>query len=362
MKRIFILIVLIIFSFAVKPVTAYSADIYEMDSEINQQLDDILEDYGIYYSAESLENISLSQIFNIIKEYTVSRISAPFRILAEIFMIVIFTAVMRSFGEVMKSEKNQIYSMICVMAAVSVIFPQLMTVYENTFSSLERGGGFLVIFVPVFTAVSVAGGGITSAGVYNIMILAASEIIIELSRNFLLPLLGISAALSVTGSIFPNNSLDSVVQLIKKITVWAITVCMTFFTGFVTLKCTIAGKADSFASKTAKFVLSGAVPIVGGAVSDAYATVRGSFDIIKATVGSIGITAILLVMLPPVIEIMVIRLVMWTGSAAAELFSADSINKLLKSFDSGLAIVQSLLVCYSVMFILCSAILMNTMG
>ncbi len=361
MKRIFILIILIIFSFAVKPVTAYSADIYEMDSEINQQLDDILEDYGIDYSAENLENISLSQMFNIIKEYAVSRISAPFRILAEIFMIVIFTAVMKSFGETV-SEKNQIYSMVCVMAAVSVIFPQLMTVYENTFSSLKRGGGFLVIFVPVFTAVSVAGGGITSAGVYNIMILAASEIIIELSRNFLLPLIGISAALSVTGSIFPNNSLDSVVQLIKKITVWAITVCMTFFTGFVTLKCTIAGKADSFASKTAKFVLSGAVPIVGGAVSDAYSTVRGSFDVIKATVGSIGITAILLVMLPPVIEIMIIRLVMWTGSAAAELFSADSINKLLKSFDSGLAIAQSLLVCYSMMFILCSAILMNTMG
>ena len=63
-----------------------------------------------------------------------------------------------------------------------------------------------------------------------------------------------------------------------------------------------------------------------------------------------------------VIEIMIIRLVMWTGSAAAELFSADSINKLLKSFDSGLAIAQSLLVCYSMMFILCSAILMNTMG
>ena len=69
MKRIFILIILIIFSFAVKPVTAYSADIYEMDSEINQQLDDILEDYGIDYSAENLENISLSQMFNIIKEY-----------------------------------------------------------------------------------------------------------------------------------------------------------------------------------------------------------------------------------------------------------------------------------------------------
>lgn len=362
MKKIIVLIIFMTAFLAVRPMTAYSADIPDLDSEINSQLDDILRDYDIDYTADSLENISLGQMFGIIKEYTLGRISAPFKILAEIFMIVIFTAVMKSFGEVMKSEKTPIYSMICVMAAVSVIFPQLMTAYENTFSSLERGGGFLAVFVPVFTAVSAAGGGISSAGVYNIMILAASEIIVQLSRNFLLPVLGVSAALSVTGSIFPNNSLDALVQLIKKITVWTITVLMTFFTGFVTLKCTIAGKADSFASKTVKYVLSGAVPIVGGAVSDAYATVRGSFDVVKATVGSIGITAILLVMLPPVIEIMIFRLVMWTGSAAAELFSAESINKLLKSFDSGLAIAQSLLVCYSMMFILCSAILMNTMG
>ena len=357
MKRIIILIILIIF-LPIKPFTAYSAEF----SEINQELDSMLEDYDIGCNSQDIDDLSVGEIVKTIKEYTLDRISAPFRILAEIFMIIIFTAVMKSFGEVMKSEKNAIYSMICVMAAVSVIFPQLMQVYENTFSSLERGGGFLAVFVPVFTAVSVAGGGISSAGVYNIMILAASEIIVEFSRNFLLPILGISAALSVTGSIFPNNSLDAVVQLIKKITVWAITSIITLFTGFVSLKCTIAGKADSFASKTAKFVLSGAVPIVGGAVSDAYATVRGSFDVIKATVGSVGITAILLVMLPPIIELMIFRLVMWTGSAAAELFSADPITKLLKSFDSGLAIAQSLIVCYSMMFILCSAILMNTMG
>ena len=357
MKRIIILIILIIF-LPVKPFTAYSAEF----SEINQELDSMLEDYDIGCDSQVINDLSVGEIIKTIKEYTLDRISSPFRILAEIFMIIIFTAVMKSFGEVMKSEKNAIYSMICVMAAVSVIFPQLMQVYENTFSSLERGGGFLAVFVPVFTAVSVAGGGISSAGVYNIMIIAASEIIVEFSRNFLLPILGISAALSVTGSIFPNNSLDAVVQLIKKITVWAITSIITLFTGFVSLKCTIAGKADSFASKTAKFVLSGAVPIVGGAVSDAYATVRGSFDVIKATVGSVGITAILLVMLPPIIELMIFRFVMWMGSAAAELFSADPIAKLLKSFDSGLAIAQSLIVCYSMMFILCSAILMNTMG
>ena len=192
MKRIIILIILIIF-LPVKPFTAYSAEF----SEINQELDSMLEDYDIGCNSQDIDDLSVGEIVKTIKEYTLYRISAPFRILAEIFMIIIFTAVMKSFGEVMKSEKNAIYSMICVMAAVSVIFPQLMQVYENTFSSLERGGGFLAVFVPVFTAVSVAGGGISSAGVYNIMILAASEIIVEFSRNFLLPILGISAALSV---------------------------------------------------------------------------------------------------------------------------------------------------------------------
>jgi stage III sporulation protein AE len=67
----------------------------------------------------------------------------------------------------------------------------------------------------------------------------------------------------------------------------------------------------------------------------------------------------MIIMLPPVIEIMIYRLVMWISSAAAELFSVGPVVKLLNALDCGLAIAQSVLVCFSVVFVLCSGILLN---
>ena len=156
--------------------------------------------------------------------------------------------------------------------------------------------------------------------------------------------------------------MSGVVQLLKKVITWTMTITMTVFIGFVTLKCSLAGKTDGAATKAARFVISGSVPVVGGAVSDAYAAVRSSFDLIRGTVGTVGCIAVLLIVLPPVIQLMLFRFVMWIGAAAAELFSAEHMKKLLSSFDSALAIAQSVLACYGVMFVLCTGILMHTAG
>ena len=54
------------------------------------------------------------------------------------------------------------------------------------------------------------------------------------------------------------------------------------------------------------------------------------------------------------------RAVMWAGAAVADVFSLTSVSKLLRSFDSGLSIAQCVLVSYSLMFMISSAILAQT--
>ena len=66
-----------------------------------------------------------------------------------------------------------------------------------------------------------------------------------------------------------------------------------------------------------------------------------------------------MLMLPPVLELIAFRAVIMIGSAAAELLSAVQIKKLLSGIDSGLAIAQSVLIGFGMMFILCTAILMQ---
>ena len=358
MKRIIIFIVpFILLILICVPVCVSAEDNIDFSChEIYEDIDDILRESDIGVSSEQISDPDISFLISEMKERLSGMTAAPVKLLAAIITVIILSAFVK---DALHSSDKDIYGMICVLSSVTVIFPALFEVYGRALGSVGRTGGFITVFVPVFAGVTAAMGNISAAGIYNILILAMSELMVTVTDNYLMPVISIVTVLAISGSIFSDTSLEKLTSLLKKIIVWGMTAIMTLFTGFVTMKCTIAGKADSVATKTVKFALSGFVPIVGGAVSDAYSTVRGSFDIIRTSIGTIGTTALMIIMLPPVIEIMIYRLVMWISSAAAELFSVGPVVKLLNALDCGLAIAQSVLVCFSVMFVLCSGILLN---
>lgn len=364
MKRIFAIAVIpFILFFMIIPLNA-AAEYETEQSEIAGELDDILSDYDIGWGFGDISGLTFGEIWERIADSLSDRLHAPMKLLGTLLAVIVFTAVVKGLGDgVFTGGSNSgLYNMVCVLTAVTAITPSLFLVYENALTAVQRTGGFMLVFVPVFAGITIACGGTLSGGAYSMMILGASELFTALTDKYLMPVLGVTAVLAVSGSVFPNVSVDGIVKLIKKLITWAMTVSMTLFTGFAAMKCTLAAKTDGAAVKTAKYLISGFVPIVGGAVSDAYSTVRGSFDVMRSTIGTAGNIAVLLFILPPVIEILVFRGVMWIGTAAAELLSADPLVRLMKAIDSSLAIVQSILICYSVMLIICTGILIQSFG
>lgn len=361
-KVIAAFLVIIVVFLGLSPIYACADEYNDGMDEISENVEDIMSDFSLDLSLQDAEKLSLDSLLGKIGERLTDRLGEPVQLLAVIFMVIVLYSVVSSAGSFSARSSGEIYSMVCVMAAVAVILPRIMAVYSEILSLIHTTGSFILVFVPFFTGIAAASGSITTASIYHIMVLGASELIVKLAESWFMPVLGAAAALGITGSIFPSVSLDSLVNLLKKAITWGISIAMTLFTGFVSLKCTIGSKADGVAAKTAKMLVGNFVPIVGGAVSDAYSTVKGSFQVIGGAVGAVGITGIILLLLPMILEVFLYRFVMWTGIAAAEIFSAESLRKLMKSIDSGLAIAQCILICYSVIFVLCSAILISTMG
>lgn len=365
MKRIvhWIFITILLCVFAV-PVTSFAEEMTAQESEISGQVDELFEEHEVGFSYEDIVGLSFSEVANLLRNKIADELSAPLKLLAAILVVVIFTAVTQSAGESFfdRSRSGGMYDLICVTAAAAVITPQLLSVYSGVITAIEQTGSFLLVFVPAFSGITVATGAITTGSFYNMMILAASEVIVKLSESFLTPLLSLMAVFAITGSIFPNASVSGFSELLKKTSTWGLSIAMALFTGFVSMKCTLTSRADGAASKAVKMMISGFVPVVGGAVSDAYTSVRSGLEVIRCTVGVGGNIAIAMMILPPIIKIAAFRIVLWAGTAAADLFSAQPLSKLMKGLDGGLAIAQSVLICYSVMFILCTAILMQSLA
>ena len=326
--------------------------------ELYEQVDEILESYNIIYTADDIEELTLPDFFQGMHDIFVSRITAPFALLGIITVIVIFTALVKNVTSVMP-QKSDIADIAGTLTAIAVLISPVLTLYSEICDTIIRCGEFIEIFVPVFSGVCAVSGNISALGTYNLITLGMSQIVVWISSEFLMPVLSSITALSVTGSIYCSKSADSIAKLAGGFIKWTLTACTGILVGFMTLKGSIGASADTFATKTAKFIISGCVPIIGGAVSDAYSTVKGSLGILKGTAGTAGIVTLLFIFAPPVIEIVAFRAVIKIGAFLSDMFSSDTVGKLLKGFESGLSTALSIIICFSVIFIISTAILMK---
>ena len=362
MKKIIILIfVLTLMQMLLVPIRAH-CEYEDRKDEISEELDNILSDNGTDFSVKDIDDMTFSSLSERLKNTVAEKLLMPFHVLKLLLIVIILTSLLRRLGEGILDSGNKMYDLICVLTSVTIISAPIIEVYKNSMAVIERTGSFMTVFVPVFTGITVASGGVLTGSFYSFTVLGATEVFIALAGSFLMPLLNISIVLSISGSVFRTSSNAELMACIRKIVTWGLTIFISLFIGFIMLKSNITASSDGAATKTVKTLMSGFVPVVGSSVSDAYSAVKASFGIIRSTAGTVGCLAIIFMMLPPVIEIIVYRAIICIIVFLAEIMSADPIVALLKGIDGGLAIAQSVLVSYTVMLTLSTAIIIQQFG
>lgn len=287
------------------------------------------------------------------------KLAQPLRVLGGLLAVILLAAVIEGVGDtVQNSSTARIFGIISTLACVAMITGPISDCIQDTSNTLISGGNFMVSYVPVFSGIVAASGNISSAGSYSVIVLAVAEVFTQIAATILMPLLGLCMALAVVESIQPSISLSGMTNGIKKIATWGIGFLMTIFVGLLTIQSVFGTSADTLTIKATKFVVSSAVPVVGGAVSDAYTTIRSSLSLLKSGVGTYGIIALSLTVLPTILSVLAVQLSVFLGSIAAEVFGVKAISAFLKNISSVLSIAMSLLVCFSVMLIVSTAIIM----
>ena len=81
-------------------------------------------------------------------------------------------------------------------------------------------------FVPVFAGVAAAGGHITSASGYNMLVLGFSDIAIQIAGNFFMPVLSMCICLAIVDAACDTIDLSGMLNGIKKIVTWGLGLIM----------------------------------------------------------------------------------------------------------------------------------------
>ncbi len=249
-------------------------------------------------------------------------------------------------------KSKSILNMICGCFIVIAIFSPALQSIKAAAAAIEACAVFEKALIPVLAAIVTVSGNPTMAFSVQGAAFAAAEFVESLAKNFVLPLVGISGALSVTGAMLPTLRLSAISEIIRKTMITVLTSAAGLFTGFLALKSLLSASADSLAVKGVKLASSTFVPVIGGAIGEAYTSVMGSLSLLRSTVGIYAIVAFFAIGIPIIINLALWVLAMRVACAVSDLLDCRVCSEILKSIAFVFSMVNTLLLLCMAVFII----------
>lgn len=346
-----------------QPVQAAQQDILLEQSGAADLTEDVdgsiragLESYGVSMDEpESIQKFGIGTVFTIVKNGIQDSLTAPLRLLMLFSAVILCSALLHA---VQQGKNAVICEMIGVMGAVSACAKELCDCFQQGKTILGQCTDFMTMFTPVFSSLMTATGQIGTAAAYQTGMLFLTNCMMQVMDHILLPFLSMSFAIAIANAVHTEHTLDGLLQLTKTIVTWSLGFLMSIFIGVISIQSIVSNATDGFATKTTKYVVSNFVPIVGGAVSDAYTTVLGSLQVLKSATGAIGIAILLLIFLPVLLRVILYRLVLKIAVALGDLFSVKQVARFLRGAEQVLSMLFAILICFSVLFLVTIALLL----
>ena len=346
---------------------AYNIDEYAKDSleaigadRLSDYLDDETKDYLEKLGCDDIElekllNVSPKAVFKLVYGMMRDGLNAPLKGMLTATGAVLFVSVCGGFFP--EDEKSKaVLNLICGGVIVISVFSSASEGLTCVIAAIDSCVDFEKALIPVLAAVVTVSGNPTLALSFKGAAFAAAEFISTFSRDFALPLASASGAMGIIGSMLPTLRLSAISDIIRKTMTTVLSAAASLFAGFLAMKGVLASSADGIAAKGVKLAANTFIPVVGGAISEAYSSVAGSLSLLKSTVGIYAVAAIFLIGMPVVINLALWVISMRIACSVSDLFDCRVCSEILKNISFLFSMMNTILILCMVVFIVTSGI------
>ena len=309
-----------------------------LESALPDEAREYLEAEGI--TPEAPRTFSFAEALSGFWELMKTQSTKPLRMLCGLCGVVLFCALAESIADA--GSLKGVFSVVGVLCGAGIAAAAMYDLLGSSLTEISAAANFMLVFIPVLTGLSAALGHTLTAAAVNSAILACTQLFSQLAANFLAPFCGAILGVSTAGAVHPQLKLDKLGELIKKFVMWGLTLVMTVFMGVLSLQTAVSAASDNAAIKTAKFMVSQGVPIIGGTISDSVNTLQSGLSILKSGVGVYGIIAAAVIIVPVLASLLCYRIAAAVSEALAEMFGLKELAALLKSCGAVMTIVTAI--------------------
>ncbi|WP_226673108.1 stage III sporulation protein AE [Rossellomorea aquimaris] len=244
--------------------------------------------------------------------------------------------------------------------AYSIVFMVLIIIALNSFhvaidytrDAISTMVHFIIALIPLLLALIAASGGVVSAAFFHPVIIFLMNTSGLLIQNIVLPLLFLSALLSIVSTLSVHYKVTQLAQLLRTWSIGLLGAFMTVFLGVISVQGATAAVTDGITIRTAKFVTGNFVPVIGRMFTDATDTVISASVLLKNTVGIAGVAIVLIIAAFPAIKILMIAFIYKLAAALLQPLGGGPVIECLDTIAKSVIYVFAALAIVSFMFFL----------
>lgn len=226
----------------------------------------------------------------------------------------------------------------------------VVPIFSEIAETLRGASEFFAAFVPVAVGVQVSSGAISTASVsaagMNLTVSALSG----LGVPFFLSLASFGLCVGLVSS-FGDSSSQALASGVKRFFMWAIGLVCALMMGALSLQTYIASARDSAAMRAARYAATSLIPVVGGTVSGAMATLATGLSYVKSVVGAGALAVLLSMLLSPFIILLLYRTAVSVAAGLSSYLGIKRAEGLLSSVRGAFDLYLAVYSITSVLFI-----------
>lgn len=371
--KILLLIIIIIF-FSIN--LSYSADLDEQTIGEQQQT------FGIQsfienskeYTGEFFNDIDIGDILNSaikgeIDNSTIykrilhvlgTEVEVGIKSLVSILVIIIIHSILKSISESLENDGiSKLIYYVQYIAIVTVVMTNFSDVIQMVKTTTENLVGFINTLIPVLVSLMIYTGSITTSSILEPIILFLINFIGNMIQNILIPVILLITSISIISKISDKVQVEKIAKFLKSSTTWFLGLALTIFVGVVSLEGTLASSVDGITAKTAKTIVSSAIPVVGKILGDVVDSVLGCGVILKNAVGFLGVIIIIGICILPILKLSILTISYKLVASISEVVADSKIVSLLEQIADIFKILLAILVSVSFMVMIGTTLLVK---
>jgi len=313
---------------------------------------------------QKIMDIDPQKIFNYLLEKLKQQITQPLLAFTKVSGALVLLAFCKGLRTLADQNRGvfQVFEMISALVVCTSFVKPVLKCVSAAASAITSCSDFILSFLPIFSGILVACGNMSTASTAHVFLFWLCQITSRFASGTLVPFIGCYLSFSVVETVFQNKNMSGITGAIKSILGWALGLTMTIFVGALSLSSVVSASGDNLGTRTARFVLGSFVPVVGGALSEAFATAQNCLHFIKNSIGVYGVFASGFVFIPAIIQLVLWYFSVNCSALAAQIFELDGVGRLLKSISSALGILLALLLSFMLLLTISVTLILMIAG